>query len=142
MKILELSGYTSGIDGVWQRVREESLLLTREGNEVLVMSSNHIKGSDKIAPSEDNVGMVKIKRFSSKKLMGESFMYWDFKKAMIEGIKFHPRFIICHSYRHSHTKFALNLGRRVNAKVFLVTHAPFIKGDKTRTIPSKLAVMF
>ncbi len=122
MKILELTNYSAGICGVFQRVKQESLELSKNGHEILILSSNAIKGSDKTAPSEETIKDVKIKRFPFKKLGGESFMFWDFEKSALE---FSPDIIIAHSYRHPHTTKALKLAKKLNTKVFLVTHAPF-----------------
>ena len=61
MKILELTNYTSGICGVFQRVKQESLELSKKGHEVMIFSSNAIKGSEEIASTEDKTENVKIK---------------------------------------------------------------------------------
>jgi len=144
MKILELTNYSSGICGVWQRVRQESLELSKQGHEVMIFSSNATKGSDKIASSEDRIINIRIKRFPFKKLGGESFMFWGFKK---QALKFRPDIIITHSYRHPHTIKALKIKNKLrkqgkNCKVFLVTHGPFIKNDSTRSFLAKLVVNF
>lgn len=121
MKVLELTNYSSGICGVWARVREEANRLSKN-HEVRVFSSDRIKGENGTAIDEEKIGKVKIKRFKAKNLGGESFMSWAFEK---EAIKFHPDIIIAHSYRHIHTLRALLVARKIKARVFLVTHAPF-----------------
>lgn len=136
MKILELTNFSAGACGVWQRVKQEAELLAKH-HEVLVLSSNATKDSNEIAPSKDQIGKVKIKRFSFKKLGGESFMSWDFEKAALE---FKPNVIIAHVYRHPHTRKALKIAKKLNCKVFLVTHAPFVPDNSTRSFTSKLAV--
>lgn len=136
MKILELTNYSAGGCGVFARVKQESLLLA-EKHQVYIFSSNHTKGDNKIASSEDKIGKVKIKRFPAKKLGGESFMHWSFQK---EVLRLKPDIMIVHSYRHLHTLKALKLAKKINAKVFLVTHAPFIEGDTTRSLKEKLSV--
>jgi glycosyltransferase involved in cell wall biosynthesis len=122
MKILELTNYSAGICGVWARVKSEALELSKRGHNVRVFSSNLTKGSNKIANSEDSLGDIKIKRFPARQLGGESFMFWDFEK---QAINFKPDIIITHSYRHPHTTRALQIAKKINAKVFLVAHAPF-----------------
>ncbi len=127
MKILELTNFSAGICGVWQRVKQESLLLAKKGHEVKIFSSNAVKNSNEIANNEEKIGIVEIKRFPFKKLGGESFMSWNFEN---EALKFQPDLIIAHSYRHLHTTKALKLAKKLketkkNVKVFLVTHAPF-----------------
>ncbi len=139
MKILELTNYSAGICGVWTRVREEALRLAKKGHEVKVFSSNFVKGGDKIATAEERVGEIEIKRFPAWKLGGESFMKWDFYK---EALDFKPDLIIAHSYRHSHTKKAVGIAQKIGARVFLVTHAPFVEDDITRGFFGKLSVKF
>ena len=136
MKILELTNYSAGIDGVFARVKQESILLAQKGHEVRIFSSNFEKGTDKIVPANDKINGVYIERFPAKKLGGESFLSWNFKS---EALKFKPDVIIAHSYRHQHTKKALKIAKEIGAKVFLVTHAPFERGE-TRTLPQKLIV--
>jgi len=140
-KVLELTNFSLGACGVWQRVKQESELLS-ENHEVLIMSSNAIKDSNEIAPSEDKIKNIKIKRFPFKKLGGESFMKWNFEKA---ALKYSPDIIITHVYRHPHTKKALKLKKILKkqgkkCKVFLVTHAPFVPDNSTRSFFSKIIV--
>lgn len=151
MKILELTNFSSGICGVWQRVKQESIEFSKTGHEVVVFSSNWVKGSNKIAKQEEKIGNIKIKRFSAWKPGeyplhflpgGESYMFWNFAKAFDEAEKFKPEVIISHGYRQSHNLFALFLAKRLNAKVFLVTHAPFIEGDITRSFWGHAATWF
>jgi glycosyltransferase involved in cell wall biosynthesis len=144
MKILELTHFSEGACGVWIRAKEEALRLSEKGNEILVLSSNAIKGKDEIAPKEENLNRIKIKRFPFKKLGGESFMIWPFKE---EALKFSPDVIITHNYRQIHTKQALNIAnilrkRGKKCKVYLVTHAPFVEGNITRSFKDTLAVKF
>lgn len=142
MKILELCHYSAGVCGVWSRVREESSRLVKKGHKVIVFSSNHIKGSDAIAPNKDSLNGIEIKRFAAKKIGGESFMYWDFVK---EAVDLQPDVIIAHNYRQIHTTKALKVTRILRkkgkkVKVFLVTHAPFVEGNITRSFVAKVAV--
>ena len=142
MKILELTNYSAGICGVWQRVKQESLLLSKK-HQVVVFSSNRTKGSEEIAPEEDRLGKVKILRFKATKLGGESYMQWDFEK---KALKYAPDIIIAHSYRHQHTTKAIKVAEKLReggekCKVFLVTHAPFIE-EGTRSIIANLIVNF
>jgi glycosyltransferase involved in cell wall biosynthesis len=143
LKILELTNYSSGICGVFQRVKQEAEELAKTRNyEVRIFSSNAIKGGPGLAPAKDSLGNIKIQRFPFKKIGGESFMIWNFEK---EGIDFNPDVIIAHSYRHPHTTKALKLARILKkqgkiCKTILVTHAPFIEGDKTRSILSKWCI--
>ncbi len=126
MKILELTNYSAGICGVWNRVKEESIRLHRLGHEVTILSSNHMKGSSELAPREDEIEGVKIKRFPATKVGGESYMVWNFEKDLLA---LRPEIIIAHSYRHPHTTMASKIAKKINAKCFLVTHAPFSAGN-------------
>lgn len=144
MKILELCHFSEGACGVWARAREESIRLAERGHEVVVFSSNAIKGKNEIAPRKDEIGKVKIFRFPFKKLGGESFMHWNFEK---EALKFAPEVIIAHNYRQILTTKALKVAKILkkqgkSCKVFLVTHAPFPEGNITRKFKEKLAVNF
>jgi len=138
MKILELTNFSAGVCGVWTRVLEESKRLTKN-HEVRVFSSNLVKGSSAKAKPKENIHGVKISRFPAKKLGGESFMSWSFESS---AKKYNPDIIIAHSYRHVHTTKALKIARELNSKVFLVTHAPFVKGNITRSFSSKIVVNF
>ena len=139
MKILELTNFTAGGCGVGARVLEESKRLSKNHN-VIIFSSNHVKGSDEIAKREEIIGKIKIIRFPVVKLGGESFMFWLNKEAEKEALRFRPDVIIAHSYRHMHTTKALKLRNKVKSKIFLVTHAPFIEKNITRGFLSKLSV--
>lgn len=139
MKILELTNFSAGLCGVGARVKEEAVRLSKKGHEVVIFSSNFTKGNNLIAPSRDNIENVKIFRFAAKKLGGESFMKWDFEHAALE---FKPDVIIAHSYRHVHTTKALKIAKKLGARVYLVTHAPFVETNKTRSLTSHLSVKF
>lgn len=130
MKILEICPYSAGGCGVWARAKQESLELIKLGHEVKVFSSYFEKGTDKIVPEFEEIEKLKIQRFPAKKLGGESFMKWDFEK---QAIEFKPDVIIAHNYRHLHTTKALKIAKKINAKILLVTHAPFVEGNITRS---------
>jgi len=126
---------------VWARVKEEAIWLDRMGNEVRVFSSNFVKGSDKLAKKEEEIGGVRISRFPGKILGGEGFMKWNFED---EALKFEPDVIIAHSYRLPHTLKALKISEILRkkgkkCKVFLVAHAPFER-NSTRSLLAKLVV--
>jgi len=138
MKILEICPYSAGICGVWTRAKQESLEFKKQGDEIMVFSSNLEKGTDKIIASEENFKGIKIKRFASKKIGGESFMLWLNNKAVKKALEYSPDIIICHNYRHLHTTKALKIRDALikqdkKCKIFLVTHAPFVEGNITRT---------
>ncbi len=143
-KILELTNYSAGICGVYQRVKQESLELSKKGYEVRILTSDFTKGSSELASPKDNIGSIQILRFPAKKIGGEGFLKWDFESAALE---FRPDIIIAHSYRIPHTIKALKVANKLKkqgkpCKVFLVTHAPFIIKNSTRSILSSIAVNF
>jgi glycosyltransferase involved in cell wall biosynthesis len=109
------------------------------GYEVRIFSSDFIKGRDgeRIEQKEDKIGKVIIKRFKGTKLGGESFMSWNFEK---EALEYKPDLIIAHSYRHLHTTKALKIAKKIGARVFLVTHAPFARNE--RGLFGKISVWF
>ncbi|MEK6881093.1 MAG: glycosyltransferase family 4 protein, partial [Nanoarchaeota archaeon] len=78
----------------------------------------------------------------AKKLGGESYLSWDFEKVEKEVLNYNPDVIIAHAYRHKHTTKVLKIAKKLNCKVFLVTHAPFVDKDSTRSLLAKLAVKF
>ena len=130
MKIAHICYFSAGACGVWMRVKQESLEFSRRGHEVQVFSTNFTKESEEIAPPVEFLDKIKINRFPAKRLGGEGFMQWNFKKPLIE---FNPDIIIAHNYRHPHTHKAIKIGKKINSPVFLVTHAPFVEGNITRT---------
>ncbi|MDO8460292.1 MAG: glycosyltransferase family 4 protein [Nanoarchaeota archaeon] len=142
MKILELTNFSSGICGVWSRVKEEALRLSKEGHQVVVFTSNLTKGSKEIAASHDKINFILIKRFPAKKLGGESYLNWYSDTTENEIFKFKPDLIIAHSYRHSHTLRALKTAKKIGSKIFLVTHAPFVDKNTTRSLLAKWAVKY
>lgn len=138
MKILELTNYTAGICGVGNRVKEEARLLAKMKYEVKIFSSDFIKGSKKRAPQEDRIGDVSIKRFPGQKLGGESYMAWsNFGELQKEIKTYSPKVIIAHAYRHTHTVIASHIAKSIGARSFLVTHAPFVEDDSTRSFLAK-----
>ncbi len=141
-KILELCLYSAGIDGVFARVKHEAKLLSEKGYNVRIFSSNIEKGSNKIVSKDDKIGNVLIKRFSTRKMpFSESYMVWDrgaFERAVVD---FKPDIIIAHSYRHSHTHLGLDIAKKIHAKCFLVTHAPF-GSDENRSLAARYYVKF
>ena len=83
MKILELTNYSAGVCGVWQRVKQESIELSKLGHNVEIFSSNLTKGSDEIASQNDSIRNIKIIRLPTRKIGGEAFLNWKFKKKAI-----------------------------------------------------------
>jgi hypothetical protein len=48
MRILEITNYTAGGCGVGMRVLNESKILSEKGHEVMIFSTNNVKGSKEI----------------------------------------------------------------------------------------------
>lgn len=136
MRILEVCPFSAGVCGVWTRVREEATRLAAKGHEVKVFSSHFTKGTDEVASLRDSIGSVEITRFPAKRLGGESFMHWNYAD---QALSFKPDLIIVHNYRQLHTTQALRIARILQrqgtkTRVFLVTHAPFVEGNVTRSL--------
>lgn len=145
LRILELCHFSAGGCGVWARARQESELFSKKGHEVLIISSNLEKGSDRVLPFEESIGKIRVLRYPTKRLGGESFMFWFGKEALQKAIEFRPDIILVHNYRHLHTTKALKLAKilksqKKSCKVFLVTHAPFVEGNITRTKLQKVVI--
>ena len=146
MIILEVCPYSAGNCGVFNRVWNESKAFKEVGHTVFIFSSNATKGSDVIAePQETRDGII-ISRIPFKKLGGESFMNWN-SRWIKEASALNPDVIIVHVYRHLHTTDAIEIKKaqeKLGKKcaVILVSHAPFIKDDTTRSFFSKMAVKF
>lgn len=138
-KILEICNYSSDNCGVFARVKQESLLLSKEGYEVRIFSSDFNKGNGIRLPLSANMENISIQRFKAKKLGGESFITFNFKK---EALNYNPDVIIVHSYRHLHTTKALKVAKKIGCKIFLVTHAPFQRGVETRGLFANFSVKF
>jgi glycosyltransferase involved in cell wall biosynthesis len=142
MRIIEVCPYSAGSCGVYNRVMNEAKAFKEMGYEVKIFSSDATKGSEDKAKEYDEVNGIKIRRFPCKKLGGESFMKFNF---LDEAMAYLPDIIIAHNYRHLHTTQALKVAYKLNAlghkcKVILVTHAPFIEGNSTRSFISSIVV--
>jgi len=140
-KVLIVCPYSAGSCGVFNRALLDAQALKELGYQVMIFSSNAIKGSKGEAKKEEIIGGIVIKRFPYVKLGGESFMYWDYKK---EAITYAPDYIFVHNYRHLHTTQALKIKKLLNKKCFviLITHAPFIEKNETRSWLSSCTVDF
>jgi len=146
LTILEVCPFSSGSCGVFNRVWNEAKVFKEMGYDVIIFSSNATKGSKEIAPSEETRDGILIKRYNYKKLGGESFMKWD-KQWIEDAMRLQPNFILGHNYRHIHTTETLKIRDalimdKINCSAILITHAPFIKNDSTRSFFSKMAVKF
>ena len=134
MKILEICTFSAGICGVWSRVREESMRLAKKGHKIRIFTSNHVKGTEELASSKDKISNIEITRFPARYLGGESFIWWNYEK---QALDFEPDVIIVHNYRQPYTTQALKIANKLRkqkeVKVFLVTHAPFVEGNITRS---------
>ncbi|MBI2629016.1 glycosyltransferase family 4 protein [Candidatus Pacearchaeota archaeon] len=144
MRILELTNFSAGACGVWQRVFQESIELKKKGHEILILSSNSVKGTKETAKEHEVIQGLEIKRFPFKKIGGESFMHWLDKEAEKLAMEFKPDIIIAHAYRHLHTTKALKIKKElakqgINCKIFLVTHAPF---ERERRLLQETVVLF
>jgi len=146
LTILEVCPYSAGICGVFSRVLTEATAFKEMGHKVIIFSSNATKGSKDIAPENDELNGIRIRRIKFRKLGGESFMNWD-SKWIKEAADLNPDIIITHNYRHLHTTDCLEIKKELVKRskfcpVVLVTHAPFVKDNATRGFLAKMAVKF
>jgi len=137
LKILEITAFSSGICGLWQRVLSESKLLARK-YDVTVFSSNIHRGTGKkeIAKKEEIIDKVKTRRFSTFFQFGENTFFWNYEK---QALQLKPQVIITHAYRQYYSTLALKISRKLKIPCFLVTHAPFLD-KKLRGWKENLAV--
>jgi len=122
MKILEICPFSAGICGVWSRVKQESIELSKKGHEVYVFSSNIEKGTNRKISHFEEINGIKIKRFTGKdSSFSENVKNFNFED---ELIKLNPDIVITH-LMHPHSFRALKICRRKRISCYLVTHAPF-----------------
>lgn len=128
MKILEITEFSAGICGVWTRVLSESLEFKKLGQEVIICSSDIVKGTDKKAKHHEKINGISVYRFPSKadiidKLITKNVTYFSFENK-IEELGFKPDLIITHLI-HPHSFKALKYSIKNGIRCYLVTHAPF-----------------
>jgi glycosyltransferase involved in cell wall biosynthesis len=136
LKIAEICPFSAGVCGVWSRVLSESLEFKKLGFDVNVFSSNLEKGSNQVAACEEETFGIKIARFESKSSkISNNVNIFDFETSLV---KYNPDVIITHLL-HPHSFKALEIARRLNKEIILVTHAPF---NVKRKFPLNLATWF
>lgn len=122
MKILEICPFSAGICGVWSRVKQESIEFLKKGYDVHVFSSNETEDGEVVEKSEEILEEIKIKRFQITRKQGYA-LWFNFKK---EALELKPDMIICHCFRKPYLGPAIKIAKKIGAKIFLVTHAPFV----------------
>lgn len=125
IKVLQICNFSSGISGVWTRVLEDSReFAKRRIYEVHIFSSN-IQEDGTHVKDEETLEGIKIKRFPVRRKLGYA-LWFDFEE---EAIKLNPDIIICHGLRKPYLNKVINISKKIGAKCYLVTHAPFIDKD-------------
>ena len=125
MKLLYLCEFSAGVDGVWNRVYNIAKQLAKR-HEVFTFSSNIEKGSGKkVVPFEERNG-IKIYRFPVSFRLGENALFWNYESKLRE-IK--PDIVHAHVFRHPHSTSAPAAAKKVGARAFLTTHAPFVEHE-------------
>ncbi len=125
MKILQICNFSSGISGVWTRVLEDAREFIKRGYDVHIFSSNETENGEIIEKSEETLEGIEIKRFPIKRRRGYA-LWFDFKE---EALKLKPEIIICHGLRKPYLGPAIKIAKKINAKCFCITHAPFIEKE-------------
>lgn len=129
IKVLEICNFSSGISGVWTRVLEDSREFIKKGYKVFVFSSNQQENNETELPSQEVKEGIDITRFPVKRKIGYA-LWFDFEE---EAIKLNPDIIICHGLRKPYLNQAIKISKKINAKIFLITHAPFIDKELRST---------
>lgn len=135
MKIVYLCQFSAGGCGVWNRVYNIAKHLAKK-HKVYVLSSNITKGTEQKAKPYEEVDGIKIYRFPVYFRLGENALFWNFEKKLIQ---INPGIINTHVYRHPHSTIAPKIARKLGAKCFLTTHAPFVEKE-LRSFTLNLAV--
>ena len=125
MKIVYLCEFSAGVDGVWNRVYNIAKHLAKR-HEVFVFSSDIIKGSEGKAPEFEIKDGIKIYRFPVYFRLGENALWWNYEPKLLE---IRPDIVHAHVFRHPHSTSAPKVARKVEARVFLTTHAPFVEHE-------------
>ena len=147
IKVLVLCPFSDGgACGVWSRAKHDALQYIDQGADVYVFSSNAVKGTNEIAPAEETIDGIKIKRYPYKKLGGESFMKWD-KQWINDAVDLGPDIIVSHVYRHLHSTGSLKVLKLLKKKKrdafnILITHSPFVEDNRTRSTLATIVVKF
>lgn len=119
-KILIICNFSEGISGTFTRAFEDAKEFVRRGYEVHIFSSNETE-EGLIADEEEVLEGVKIKRFSVSRRIGYA-LFFPFEE---EALKLKPDIIVCNGYRKPYTNKAIKIVKKIGAKCFLITHAPF-----------------
>lgn len=130
MKILEICNFSKGISGVWTRAFEDARNFIKRGYEVHIFSSNIQENGELTVSNQEIKEGVVITRFPVKRRQGYA-LWFDFEK---EALQLNPDIIICHGLRKPYLKPAVKIARKIGAKCFLVTHAPFSKEVRSKKL--------
>lgn len=138
MKIAFTSTYSwPSFSGVWTRIENLACELIKKGHEVHTFSSNLRAGtSEKLKSYEQHKG-IHIHRYPVRRKISKNASFWTSGKMILDLHKLKPDIIDCNTYRHPESNFIMKLNRKLKAKIFLTTHAPFLeKGIR----PKKLSI--
>ncbi len=125
MKILEICNFSSGVSGVWTRALEDARGFIEKGHEVYIFSSNEKETGEVVSLDQELKEEIHIIRFPVKRKNGYA-LWFDFEK---EALELKPDVIICHGLRKPYLNVAIKVAKKINAKCFCITHAPFIEKD-------------
>jgi len=140
LKIAFTSTYSyPGISGVWMRVESLATELIKRGYEVHAFTTNIHSQTKKQLPEYELYKGIHIHRYKVKYKISDNAYFWDYKKFKKDLVKIKPDIIDCQTYRHPESNFVLKLNKKLKAKIFLTTHAPFLE-KKLRKWKLNLAV--
>ena len=124
MRIAFFTEYSwPNIDGVWNRVYNESIYLKKR-HKIFVFSSNLLKPSSVLKPEETYQG-ISLFRFPVRRIT-ENASFWPAKQVIEKLEKIKPDIIVCNN-RHPEVKIAMSYAQEKRIPCLLITHAPFLE---------------
>jgi len=126
------------LEGGWNRVYNIASRLLKYKHEVHILSTNIIKGENRISPSYEFYQGMHIHRFPVKHQL-KGVYFWDFKRKLKQ---IDPDIIHTHGYRQPYSNKALKLAKKWEKPCFLTTHAPFLEKGIRNKLTQLLADIF
>jgi glycosyltransferase involved in cell wall biosynthesis len=131
MKILIITPFFKGGCGIWKRVENDALALKEAGHEVVIFTSNRIKGTKNNYSNYENWEGIDIHRFRIWFSFGGNSMFFFIVRKLL---KIKPEIIHVHGYRHPASLQGALMGFLFRKKTLITTHAPFGKDPRRNFI--------
>lgn len=128
-KVLIITPYSQpSACGIWKRAYDDIIALKSTNRySFTVFSSNILKGTSTILPSEERIDNILFRRFRKWFGLGGSSMFFIHFFSLL---RLKPDIIHTHGYRHPHSIQALIAAKILRKKVFITPHAPFEKDSR------------